>query len=379
MVRPAPLYRENPQRAVYVLGRIDEQNVYRVLPEITRLRGENVEPITVYIHSPGGSTWFAEEINAVLKAPTQDGKRCRVITVVTNYAGSAAADLLALGDYAIAYPAAIIHCHGTRQASDDLTSEKAALIADSLQRSNDAFALRLARKTFRRIVFHFANLRQEFPTIRADLRNELKRDMSDMECFAFALYDHLADNSGAQNLPKQAYFLQQRLEELSRYVFDRLGEIPEKEPVRETEAKILKHILDYELQRPDADKWNLSDGGIQDVVTDFTQFTDYMFGPHRNDLDAHISELGSLLLDDLGLRKYSELEKDNPAEASIWLKEQVKSVVEPLWYFVVALCRLLQQGEYQLAAADSYWLGIVDEVVGLELPSLRLFAENPDA
>lgn len=64
MARPAPQYRENPQRAVYVLGRIDEQNVYRVLPEITRLRGESFEPITVYIHSPGGSTWYAEEINA---------------------------------------------------------------------------------------------------------------------------------------------------------------------------------------------------------------------------------------------------------------------------------------------------------------------------
>ena len=200
-----------------------------------------------------------------------------------------------------------------------------------------------------------------------------------MECFAFALYDRLANNLGAQNLPKQAYFLQQRLEELSRYVFDQLGKISEKDPLRETEAKILKHILDYELQRPDADKWNLSDGGIHDVATDFTQFTDYMFGPHRNDLDAHISELGSLLLDDLGLRKYSKLEKAKPADAAVWLKEQVEPIVEPLWYFVVALCRLLQQGEYQLAAADSYWLGIVDEVVGLELPSLRLFAENPDA
>lgn len=362
-----------------MLGKIDEQNVYRVLPAITGLRGESAEPITLYIHSPGGSTWYAEQINSDLKAPNQDSKTCRVITVVTNYAGSAAADLLALGDYAIAYPAALIHCHGTRQASEDLTSEKAASIADSLQRSNEAFALRLARKTFRRIVFHFANVRHEFPAIRADLKDELKRDMSDIECFAFALYHRLADNPGAQNLPKEAYFLQQRLEELSRYVFDQLGEIADKQPLRETEAKILKHILDYELQRPDADKWTLSDGGIHDVVTDFTQFTDYMFGPHRGDLDAHISELGILLLDDQELHEYSELEKEEPAESAAWLKQKVEPIVGPLWYFVVALCRLLQQGEYQLAAVDSYWLGIVDEVVGENLPSLRLIAENPDA
>ena len=53
-------------------------------------------------------------------------------------------------------------------------------------------------------------------------------------------------------------------------------------------------------------------------------------------------------------------------------------MIEPLWYFVVALCRLLQQGENRLTAVDAYWLGLVDEVVGARLPSLRLIAENPD-
>ena len=34
--------------------------------------------------------------------------------------------------------------------------------------------------------------------------------------------------------------------------------------------------------------------------------------------------------------------------------------------------------ENRLTAEDGYWLGLVDEVVGARLPSLRLVVENPD-
>ena len=102
MSAPSKVFRENPSRGVYILGRIDQQQVYRVTPDILRLRAESSDPITVYIDSFGGETLFAEDIRSLLYAPNQDSQVCRIVTVVTNVAASAAADLLALGDYAIA-------------------------------------------------------------------------------------------------------------------------------------------------------------------------------------------------------------------------------------------------------------------------------------
>jgi len=42
------------------------------------------------------------------------GKKPRIITVAIGDAKSAAANLLALGDYAVAYPRSSIHFHGLR-------------------------------------------------------------------------------------------------------------------------------------------------------------------------------------------------------------------------------------------------------------------------
>ena len=88
MPAPSKAFRENPHRCVYVLGRIDQQQVYRVTSNIFRLRGEGSDPITVYIDSLGGKTFFAEEIRSLLYAPNQDSQVCRIITVVTNVAAN---------------------------------------------------------------------------------------------------------------------------------------------------------------------------------------------------------------------------------------------------------------------------------------------------
>jgi len=44
------------------------------------LRGLGGDPITVYINSRGGMTFYAEHIRALRKAPNQDGAICRLIT-----------------------------------------------------------------------------------------------------------------------------------------------------------------------------------------------------------------------------------------------------------------------------------------------------------
>ena len=61
------------------------------------------------------------------------------------------------------------------------------------------------------------------------------------------------------------------------------------------------------------------------------------------------------------------------------LVEKVEPILEPVWSFFIALCHALQDGENELTGRDAYWLGLVDEVVGESLMSLRTIMEfRPD-
>ena len=91
-------YRENFARSLFLTGKITQEAAYALSPRIKDLRAASGDPITLYIDSPGGSSAVAEGIRFLIKAPDQDGRRCRLITVAIGTAASAAADLLALGD-----------------------------------------------------------------------------------------------------------------------------------------------------------------------------------------------------------------------------------------------------------------------------------------
>ena len=94
MIVPDPNFRPNPARAIFVLGLIDQPLIERLTPQIVTLCSQNREPITVYIDSRGGSVASAESILRLLQSTDQDGASpCRLITVVTGHAASAAADL----------------------------------------------------------------------------------------------------------------------------------------------------------------------------------------------------------------------------------------------------------------------------------------------
>lgn len=374
---PSRNFREDSSRAVFVTGEIDEAQVHRLTPDICRLRGLGCDPITVYINSRGGQTFHAEHIRALLKAPTQDGAVCRLITVATNRADSAAADLLALGDYAIAYPRATIHCHGTRMSADQITKERAEFLAVSLKETNEDFALRLARRTFARMALHFANLRGEFPTFRraSAKENPPRSNITDLECFAAAIFSRLSRR--LRDLPKEAYRHHEILTEMRRFVFNRV-KFEDGQDMGAMEAEVLKQLLEFELSTQDLKKWRLSSGGIEELAADFASLVDFISGPHRQGLEHQITPLGPLFLNPGAIAEYEKRRSADRTKAEKWLRKRVTPIVEPLWYFVVSLCRLLQRGEYSLAAVDAYWLGIVDEVVGERLPTLRLIAENPE-
>jgi hypothetical protein len=68
----------------------------------------------------------------------------------------------------------------------------------------------------------------------------------------------------------------------------------------------------------------------------------------------------------------------NEKERADKFVEVVGPILEPISAFFVALCHTLQEGENELTARDAYWLGIVDEIVGEDLPNERWFTEFKD-
>lgn len=228
------------------------------------------------------------------------------------------------------------------------------------------------------MAFHYTLLRPEFPEIRKRaLEEKWTRPIeSDLECFALAVFHRLSPQ--LQKLPQEVFFLYESLVKMRSYVFDRLGKIPDAQPIAVTEACILKHLLDFELSEKKPSHWTFSAGGFDLFASDFRKLADFLFGKHHGVLEDHIKGFGVLFLNPEQMREAELKRAENPMEADTWVKSAVRPVIEPLWHFVVALCRLLQQGENRLTAEDGYWLGLVDEVVGARLPSLRLVVENPD-
>ncbi len=264
------------------------------------------------------------------------------------------ADLLALGDYAIAYRNSLALYHGTRQASQDaLTTEKAESLAKSLKQTNEQFALPLARRAFRRCVLNYNNLAGQFGKARKELSRQDEVPKSDLECFAYLLYHKLSQ--GVRDLPLKAFELQRSIAQLNHYIFSerKFNVEPNAKPAQ-MEADVLKLILDDELRRERDYPWELSGGGLTEVERDFNQFIDYFLGEYRGHLEGLIPELGDLFLDDSELAERKSLGEKPATEKVEWLKAKVESKMHPLWYFVVSLFRLLQQGEYVLSPRDAY-------------------------
>src|SRR5690606_25868423 len=92
---------------------------------------------------------------------------CKAITVAVHNAYSAAANLLASGDYSVALPNSDILFHDARFGGmEDVTPTIAKFAAIRLQEANDELALKLANRIFKRLVWNYIDLRDDFETYR---------------------------------------------------------------------------------------------------------------------------------------------------------------------------------------------------------------------
>ena len=352
-------YRENFARSLFLTGKITQETAHALSPRIKELRAASGDPITLYIDSPGGSSAVAEGIRFLIKAPDQDGKRCRLITVAIGTAASAAADLLALGDYAIAEPQADILYHGSRQVFEQvLTFEGATSVAANLQEANERLALRLARSSFRRIIWRVIQLKDAIEKFRdgpeglEELVEALTAKFTPKN--AILLREVIAKQKSLQEVKTAADNYLKRRKNVAQW------------PIKQLEPELVRAIVDYRSRQHKEDDWLLSRTGMREVASDFNLIHDY--ASQTKDLDALLEVYGSLFLNQA---QGAEFKSKREEEHKVYLESHAADKLKVLWYFVVSLCRLLQTKDYQLTPEEAYWLGVVDEVTGSGLESDR--------
>ena len=349
------LYRENPERCLYIQGEITSELVDKLLPQIQNLRLSSSEPITVYLHSGGGSVLYADMIYDLLTAPNQDNKRCRIITVAPATTGSSATDLLTRGDYAMAYPQAVLHFHGVSRHLDTRVNKEAAEdLAEKLARHNEEYALQLARKVMPRLITLCRHIYRVSPDNTTELIRKIYRGLSKRN----------------DKLVQESVVLLKRAAEARTYAQAALkysGQATE----MEREKRILLSLIDqvFEARQKETSNvgWSLRQGGLAEIVDAFNLYWDYETGRYIGLLEEVMALVADDFLDPGKKAEYESL-AGQEAERRKWLQENVQPKLQPLIYYVVSFCRLLKRGEYFFTAQDAFLLGLIDEVVGKDHP-----------
>lgn len=380
-IRRDPKYRPNHNRSVTISGVIDDALVARLLPEIVRLQSTSRDPITVYIDSPGGDTVYARLLLDALRASDQDrSDPCRLITVALGEASSAASDILMAGDYALAYPYSEILCHGTRHIISRptaFTKDVAASFAKDMAGLDEEFAITLARNCINRFMFRVSRVWRmiddpgktkpglfsatEFPTaesIGREFRRFLQTKGLARENILVQLDIAAKSVSGTISLAP-ASFMQ--------------GEQNSEESASHREQAIRTAILNNAL----AD--TSSEARFNGMEAKFLLVRDFLAAHHREMIGTLQRRWWRDLLGSEDIQKAESPDPSTPEERAAQTVERITTRCFLLWFLFVFFCRQLQTDDFPMTATEAYWLGLIDEVIGLDLPSPRILVENaPD-
>ena len=366
-------FRPNPDRGIFVNAAIDQDLLDRLTPRIVALQASSRDPISIFIDSPGGSTLTASALGSLLRVSNQDcAAPCRIITVVTSTAASAAADLLSSGDYAIAYPDSTVFYHGVRTTpASPVTREVAAELSQYLTVRNESYALALARRSISRIIFLYLVLRSEYTAHRASINS----NKNDFECFLDLLPGKLGP-VGAK-LVKQARDKNAQhdvlITQVSRTAFKKKSFLNATRAA-DREAILIKALVDFELKSNRAESWTFRKDGLSRIAEDFLLLIEFVLR-RRED---HIIHLCNRWADYFLTRSdKEELATIPEPEKQEWMLDRLRPQLQPLWFFCVSLCQALQEGENELTAEEAYWLGLLDEVIGAgHIPNMRVLVES---
>lgn len=374
---PDPDYRPNVERSIKLFGEVNEDLVSRLAPEILRLRSDGSNaPITVLINSRGGTAHIIDYVYGLLTATGAFDRSPRIITVAIGDAKSAAATMLALGSYAIAYPKASIHFHGLRYGKvEDVTMETAEWMATELQLRNRATAATLARVGTERLTLHYARMKERCAEIyKSDPR------LSEVDCFAECLKEELSNNG--ERIIDKAIERWRILRQLSDKVVQKVRASGKKGI--DFESTLLRGVIDFEVRRNKSNPdWALNAQGVSQVMSDFLLLRDYDLGRHRQLMKTLIQRFSNTFFEPEHVTKIEEsiekgVEPDEETKKLVW--KRMDEVIKPFCYFTASIWQHMQEEENPLTPRDAYWLGAVDEVFDSNLPCLRAIAEadKPD-
>jgi ATP-dependent protease ClpP protease subunit len=369
-----PHFRPNSERSIHINGAIDRELLNELSPKIVAMTLQSREPITVFIDSPGGSVFYADQIFRLLTLPTQDfGAPCRLIVVGLSLVASAASDLLVAGDYALVYPYSTIMCHGVRQSGVDnaLTRERAIDLAKSLASTNEQYALQLAHNSIARFMFRYAFLRPEFEGIRASQEGN---PLSDASCILLALKERVSPQLWGLLTEAMIRSLDNDILDTraSKMIADH-GSVHEL-PTASFEALLLKCIVDHLVDNhKDEVGWSLRKAGFNKIEENFEILVDSHAQRHKEQIQKLTNRWGEFFLEAAERTEFSAVAEDNKMA---WLLERVAHKIRSVWFLFVSICRLLQESDHFFNADDAYWVGLIDEIIGRnDLPSPRTFVE----
>jgi hypothetical protein len=176
-------------------------------------------------------------------------------------------------------------------------------------------------------------------------------------------------------LLRAAVAKQHTISQLSLSVGKHISKFKRQLSEAEFEVEIFKAILKQKLKAHKKELWMLSGTGLQESNNDFTLLYDFHFGSQKRDLARLDRIFGPLFLTPAEKAEY-DAQNVSDDEKTKWLCQKAEPKLQPLWYFMVSMCRLLQESDYSLNPTEAYWMGLVDEVPGSGLPSEREFIEN---
>ena len=256
----------------------------------------------------------------------------------------------------------------TNQAINAQTAE---FLAASLRQDNEFYARQLAAAAFFRQIFIFSNFGAPFQDFLLNPDGGLS-----------GLVDALRQKLNSHQLRlllDRAIKRQGDIRDLTsfadRQIDRRMKNRTRTLPRNELEAIILRAILEQKLKGSKQQHWILSEGGLDDLSADFRLLHDYHVGTHNREAQRLVTQYGELLLLPGEITELGRLPSVTDKDKSEWLTKTTLPRIRELWYFSVSLARLLQEKDFEFDAYDAYWLGLVNEVVGANLPCVRLFLD----
>lgn len=385
-------------RAIFLQSDLDEALVSTLTPKIIALRKNPQKPITLFIDSLGGSMGAYKTLLGLLKTPDQKGRTCLINTVVTGRACSAAAHLLASGDYIISYPNAYIHFHGIRTHVEEITAEQAGKLQDEMLSIDKSAATSLVATVFNRMLLNYESVKDQMPFLREVLERQLKiydvlkgDGTIDVPAFVFYLFDKVKDpykgllvecirkTSRMCDLVRNFHRVADNRRNLPPMIRGALKKVEAKEdePNLEDELNLFNVLLASKIK--ENSRWRLTREDFGELEQDFLQLNTMAY--FQDEVLDWLLRLSDLIMPPKDLRylmRHSSEDFNNPRiqKKCDEILGRAYEKIDPLWSFSLTLCRELTAGEHPISPEDAWWLGLVDEVLGSPSLTRRTIREK---